>query len=200
MNTNKLVKNIWNTFNTYDKVYFELNMNLIDKNIRNYEKEKYAVIHIRYGDKIYIALDNKHSELYTIYTPKYYNKIIRKLDKKNIPILLITDSPLLVKKFILTKNINKNVKLIDTHWLNAFFILLHGYYVYMSYSTFSFMASYLNKNKNTKFYLLKKPKTIYNYLPEDDMLLSTWKLYDKKKYILNYKKKLLQKMYDIILH
>jgi len=192
-----LVKYMWDTFDEEDKKYFEINLNLIDENLRKYETEKYAVIHIRYGDKISIALQKNKSELYPIYTPKYYKKIISKLEKKSIKILLITDSPILVKKFILKKNINPNIKLIETHWLNAFYILLHGYYIYMSYSTFSFMASYFNNNTNAKFYLLQKIKTNYNYLPEDDMLLSKWIFFYKKKYILNYKKKLLQKMYKI---
>jgi hypothetical protein len=186
-----LIEKIWNYFNNYDKSFFEINNNLLDKNIINYKTKKYAIIHIRYGDKINIAIKNfnkSNNEKFPIYTPEYYIKIINKLNKKDVPIILITDSKIIVEKFILNKISNKkNIKILDVHWLNAFYLLCYGTYVIMSYSTFSFLAGYFNKNKKSKYYLLNKySKTKDNYIPEDDALSQTWKIFNNKKYLLNY--------------
>jgi hypothetical protein len=80
-----LVGKMYNSFNNEIKNIFTINKSLIDPKIIELSKKIYAVVHIRYGDKLEYSLKlddsiNLEKEFtYTIFTPKYYYNQIKKL-------------------------------------------------------------------------------------------------------------------------
>lgn len=198
---------MYETFNDDDKKIFEINPKLINKQIKQkYIKDlkmNYACIHIRYGDKLCYAYEGINQTKYThymfpLYTPEYFISQINELLKKDIAeILVMTDTMDVVKKYI-TDNFldNPRVKLLDSHYINSFYLLTKAKYIVLSHSTFSFSAAYFNEKAIC--YLVKKylvdPKL--DYIPEDNAISPKWIIIDNKNYILNFNKTILKNMIE----
>tara|TARA_B100000029_G_scaffold71412_1_gene63334 strand:- start:126 stop:911 length:786 start_codon:yes stop_codon:yes gene_type:complete len=138
------------------KHLFSINLKLISKSILNLSKTKYATIHIRYGDKLCYAekdglgkklFNYKHTN-YPIYSPSYYIESIKKLRKEQFKVVILTDSPNIVNRFIIQGNFDTDLEVVlpSIGYVESFFLLIHSSYSIMSISTFSYMASYINSN------------------------------------------------------
>ena len=221
---------MYKSFSKEDKEIFNIDKKLItDTKVLNITKSnnKYAVIHIRYGDKLnttkkYIETDKEFRDIFLLYTPQYYIDMIHNIfdeekDKdNNIKIIILSDSFDIVKKFIINNRNNnnnfsdiemKNIVLLDTNWLNSFYLFYNASYIVMSCSTFSMAGAYFNHNNNhnnkTKSYLLlyrenENEKHKYLHKPYEEYAISPkWTIFNNKKYkkyILNYDYKLITEM------
>ena len=182
----RLIYKIYETFGLEDKSIFDINSNenMLKINYKNpnhikfiydiKKKNEYAVVHIRYGDKLnylkkYLnhdygdnskekeALLNTDVDKYLLYTPEYYidkiNYLLNTYKKTNYNIYIISDSDDLVKEFIMkpTRKFNNNPRVIfldNLNWVTSFYIMTHASYNIMSCSTFSYAAMYFNKHKH----------------------------------------------------
>lgn len=199
-----LVFDMYNTFDSKTKSLFDINCNLLLSDIFSYAKTDYAIIHIRYGDKLNLAIDksnnmNKKSVsfiTFPIYTPEYYYKQILEIKKLNLPIVILTDSIDVVKKFILNKyNIENDPDIFipNIDFLNSFYLMLYSSYTVMSHSTFSYSAYLLSldNNKKKQTFIFCYTKEFINNGETADLFISNdWKLIDNKKFILNFDQKL----------
>lgn len=189
---------MYNTFNERDKDFFDMNLQLIDNHWQQIASTKYVAVHVRYGDKVSVAKTDffgPKKESFPLATPQFYIDVINKLLVKGAQrVLLLTDSVPLVEKYIMCDfNSNSKVKLIDTHWLNAFYLLCHAHYIVLSHSTFSFAAAYLNPTAHCLL-LAKHRRTHENQMQEDVALDPKWTIVRKKQYVLNYDRKQLWRM------
>jgi hypothetical protein len=197
----KCFKYVFDIFHKLEYKYkktFIINQNLISKYITEFTKSKYVLIHIRYGDKLNISYKpGKYTNRFTylMYTPNYYIKMIKYFQNKNKKILIISDDNTIVKKFILNKVNNNNVTLIDSNFLDSFYLLTKATYIVLSVSTFSFLGTLINLNLK-KAYYLKRPTEIYKFITPEEAQLNDKriKIYENKKYILNYYKDLMKTM------
>ena len=179
----RLIYKIYETFGLEDKSIFTINENIVKFNYKNpkhtkilddiKKKNNYAVVHIRYGDKLdklkkYLnheqSNDKDKDELlktdvdkYLLYTPDYYIDKINELLTKDTThnIYIITDSEDLVNEFIMkpTRKFNNNTRVVfldNLNWLTAFYIMTYSSHIIMSCSTFSYSAMYFNKKINNK--------------------------------------------------
>lgn len=196
---------MYDTFDNKTKSIFRVNEKLIDKNILSYANTKYATIHIRYGDKLYYSIKKRETDKnfinYPIYTPEYYYEQIKIIKKLKLPIIILTDSPKLVKHFILEKyklNNDSNIFMPDIQFLDSFFLICKSIYSVLSNSTFSYGAYLLSKddvkNKTNVFCTIKEFGTVYK--PYDLLMSDDWIIYDNKKYILNFNQPLLKEMIE----
>jgi hypothetical protein len=217
-----LYSNIKNIYKYISKKYnklFIFNTKLIKSTfLKNYITNNsiniynpYAVIHIRYGDKLYFSNKRFQKNIfkYLLNTPSYYFEQIQYLKNinSNMPIFIVTDSYLLVKKFIIEKyNLqnDKNIIFIDLPFIYSYYLLLNATYMVLSNSTFAFTAYMLsNKYKKAIFSSLKLEECI-KYGVADPFVLNSNNKNSKdknimiynKKYILNYNQKLLNIMYN----
>ena len=194
----RLIYKIYDTFGLEDKSIFTINENVLKINYKNpnhikfiYDikrKIDYAVVHIRYGDKLnylkkYLnhdygdntsekeALLNTDVDKYLLYTPEYYidkiNYLLNTYKKTNYNIYIITDSDDLVKEFIMkpTRKFNNNPRVIfldNLNWVTSFYIMTHASYTIMSCSTFSYAGAYFNKKKAAAELLLYHHNTNTN--------------------------------------
>ena len=213
-----LVFDMYKTFNVKIKKIFEINSNLILDNILSYSKTNYAIIHIRYGDKLNMAIDkynliNKNTFNITkdftfitfpIYTPEYYYNQILQIKKLKIPIIILTDSIEVVKYFIINKYNLKNDPYIfipNIDFINSFYLMLHSNYIIMSHSTFSYSAYLLSNKKNKQTHIFCYANKFFTKYKTADLIISkSWKLIDNKKYILNFDQELVNKMNKYNLH
>ena len=108
LRTSSLYNLVFDMFNSFDKKIkeiFEVNTNLINQEIKSYANTNYATIHIRYGDKLKLAIkknsNDKNFITFPIYTPEYYYEQIKIIKKLNIPIVILTDSFDTIKRFLL---------------------------------------------------------------------------------------------------
>jgi hypothetical protein len=205
-------KFILNTFSSYSIIFhiynelldkykkiFIINKSLINKNILKLSNEDYAVIHIRYGDKLKCGLDTTKI-FYGIYTPEYYYNKILYLKRKDTPIYILTDSNMVVKKFILDKYslFNDNmIKLLNISLIDSFYLMINSSYLIMSLSTLSYSSILLGKYNKNKENILCLPSSKKNIKLIPD-LPDTNKIYKifNSKYLLNYNKKLNLEMLD----
>lgn len=179
-------------------------MPLFNKNNVISVPNPYAIIHIRYGDKLYTELKqnikNKEKfDYFLLYKPEYYIDMIHKFLKKdiNIPVIIITDSPTLVKECIMPKFIgNKNVNFLNIDSIAGFYLLCHASHIVMSCSTFSMAASYFNEKAKCDIVIYHEDKT-KETLPEEDAIAPNWQISKERKYILNYDDKLISDMLKI---
>jgi hypothetical protein len=200
-----LVYKIYDTFDNKTKKIFEINTNLINPNIKSYSGTKYATIHIRYGDKLNLAIKKKEydNEFYKfpIYTPEYYYDQIKIIKKLGLPIVILTDSYSVVKHFILEKynlNSDPDIFMPDVPFIDSFYLLEYSSYIVMSHSTFSYAAYLLSKD-----YWKNKPR-VYTFCmidefftiqkPHDLFIGKEWTIYNDKKYILNFNQELVKNM------
>jgi hypothetical protein len=191
---------IYDMYNIIKKEYnyvFNINKKLITDERINYIKSKeYAIFHIRYGDKINLSIEysNLNSfDTFLLYKPQYYIDMINKFIKKNILIVIITDSVNIVNKFILCKDFinNKNIILFDSNYINSFYLFYYAKYIIMSCSTFSMAGAYFNNNNAICYLNLYHDDKNKKRIPEEYSISPKWIINNDKKYILNYDKKLL---------
>lgn len=190
---------MYNKLSNKYKNYLKININLIDKNIISYSKTKYATIHIRYGDKIKLSIENQNKIIYPLYTPQYYYNQIIKIKKLNLPIIILTDSINIVNKFIIkyyNLENDKDIFIPDINFLNSFYILKNSSYTVLSHSTFSYAAFLLQNDHLNKTYIFCLTNKYYSlkFKLLDFLISNKWVIIDNDKYILNYNKKLLKKM------
>jgi hypothetical protein len=184
----------------YKKI-LEINEAIISKNIVEMSKNEFVLVHIRYGDKLDIShkayYRNKKENIFKFitYKPEYYIKMIKKFQKKNKKILIISDDNTIVKKFILNKINYDNIHLLDISFLDSFYLLTKAKYIILSISTFSFLGMLINLNLK-KAYYLKRPNELNKFIIPEEIHFNTNKLkiYENKKYILNYDQKLMYNM------
>jgi hypothetical protein len=209
-----LVFDMYNTFDSSIKNLFDINQNLILDDILSYTKTNYAIIHIRYGDKLNLAIDkdnliykdnfdfNKGFNFisFPIYTPDYYYKQILQIKKLKLPIIILTDSVDIVKYFIINKYNLENdpdIFIPNINFINSFYLMLYSNFTVMSHSTFSYSSYLLSKNLNKKektYIFCYTKEFLTKYKPIDLIISNNWKLIDDKKYILNFNQKLVNEM------
>ena len=227
----RLIYKIYETFGSEDKSIFNVNEKLLKFNYKNpkhtqilYDINKtkiksnknnaYAVVHIRYGDKLdklkkYLsheqsndkdkdALLNSDVDKYLLYTPDYYidkiNYLLNSYKNTKHNIYIITDSEDLVKEFIMkpTRKFNNNPRVIfleNLNWLTSFYIMTYASYIIMSCSTFSYSAMYFNNKKAIGELLLYHHNNSIenaNIAPEEYAISPEWTINENKEYILNY--------------
>lgn len=190
-------------YNIIKKEYnyvFNINKKLItDERIENIKSKEYAIIHIRYGDKINITIKNLNIpkfDKFLLYNPQYYIDMINLFIKKNILIIIITDSVNIVNEFILGKQFinNKNIILFDSNYINSFYLFYYAKYIIMSCSTFSMAGAYFNNNNAECYLNLYHDNKYKTKIPEEYAISPKWIINNNKKYILNYDKKLIHKL------
>jgi hypothetical protein len=209
-----LVFDMYKTFDSETKKIFDINQNLILDDILSYSKTNYAIIHIRYGDKLNLAIDkdnliNKNNIniskgftfiTFPIYTPKYYYDQILQIKKLKIPIVILTDSIKVVKHFIINKyNLDNDPDIFipDINFINSFYLMLYSNFIIMSHSTFSYSAYLLSTNIKEKEHIYVYCYTnvfLKKYKTADLIISNDWKLIDNKKYILNFDQELVNQM------
>jgi hypothetical protein len=177
------------------KNVFKINESIISQKIKDITKtEKYICVHVRYGDKLQIAL-SKQRFLFLIYTPDFYKRIIKKFLDKQYKVYIVTDDKNITKKFVVDELNNSNVEMLNTPSWDDYYLLSHSYYNVLSLSTFSISASLINKNLKGA-YIVKRPNDINQYsIPEEELIDKfPWTKFYNKKYILNYDNNLMKKM------
>ena len=196
----KFVFDIYHKLDIKYKEALQIDNILIDKKIDKLTNSNYIIIHIRYGDKLDISY-NRHNNKrddkygYLIYTPEYYIKMIKYLQKKNMKIYIISDDNILVNKYIMNKVKNLNVELLDLPFFESFYLLTKASYIVLSISTFSFLGMLINL-KLKKAYYLERPTEINDYIMPEEKTLNDKRIikFTNKKYILNYNGKLMGEM------
>jgi hypothetical protein len=194
-----LTYKMYNTFKKEDKEIFNINPKLItDTRVFDIIKNDYSIVHIRYGDKISIIknyLDTPKFDYFLLNTPRYYIDMIKMLLKKSNKIVILSDSFELVNEFIIKNNFeNNNIILLDTHWLNSFYLFYYASNIIMSSSTFSMAGCYFNKNNADCYLNLYHDNMDKHIIPEESAISPKWKIIHNKKYILNYNIPLLKKL------
>lgn len=164
LNTFPFYKIIFNIFDNllykYKKIFI-INNKLLDNNIIKMAKLNYAVIHIRYGDKLKHALVEKNF-MVGLYTPEYYYNQILEIQKQKIPIFILTDSNILVKKFLLDKyllNDNKMINILEISLIDSFYLMIHSSYLVLSFSTLSYSSILLAFDKKYRKNILCIPSS-----------------------------------------
>lgn len=210
--TTFLYKFVYEMFESFDdeiKKIFIIDDKLINKDVISYSNTIYATIHIRYGDKLWLGIKNYNDSSnkfisFPIFTPKYYYEQIKIIKKKNLPIVILTDSPKVIKHFLLKKyNIqnDSDIFLPDISFLDSFYLMLKSNYNVLSHSTFSYSAYILGKynydNKKDKIYTFCTSEEFNTkYFPYDLFISDDWIVHKNSKYILNFNQKLIKKMND----
>lgn len=199
-----LVYIMYSTFNDEDKNIFK-NFNekiITDNRVFDIKQTDYTILHIRYGDKLNITKDNIHKKKdinqYLMYTPEYYFDMLHKYCNWNIFInllVIITDSPNIIKHYISNKYQNKNNFIVfNSEWFNEFYLFYHAKVIVLCTSTFS-LAGALFNNKSQNILLLENNTLNYNKSsPELNNLPKDFIINYDKRYILNYNKNLLLEM------
>jgi hypothetical protein len=196
---------MYETFTKPDiDIFQNINKSLItDDKIQLYQNTDYAIIDIRYDNKLICNIDKENKlkiqdDKFIIYTPQYYIDMMR-LINGNLIIIIITDSKEIIIKYILRTYYNKNNFIfIDTNYINSFYLYYNAKHIIMSNNTFSMAGSYfnmsnvnninnnkLNNNKNI-YYLFYRDKNSKYSLPEEKAISDKWNIESYKKYILNY--------------
>ena len=201
-----LVYKMYDTFTPEQKKIFTINEKLLSPDIISYSKTKYATIHIRYGDKLYIGIkkdDSNNFIKFPIYTPEYYYEQIKLIKKLNLPIIILTDSYQVVKHFILEKyNLvnDPDIYFPNINFIDAFYLLEYSSYIVMSHSTFSYSAYLLSKDNfknNKRIYTFCTTEEFFTkYKPADLFISKEWTIYKNKNYILNFNQTKIKEMFE----
>lgn len=179
------------SFNQTQKDILKINQSLISPQVKNFSRDvKYAVLHIRYGDKLKLSF-GKDVKVIT-YTPQYYYDQIQ---KTKLPVLILTDSSKLVDKFLIQKYNLKNITLLDLNFLDTFHLLQYSSFFVMSHSTFSFGA-YLLSQRPKEYIYCTLPDLFEKYKTANCLMSKDWTVVSDKSYILNFNQTLLKEMYD----
>ena len=194
-----LVFDMYYSFDEHQKKIFKINRLLIDPDVLSFIKQtNYAAVHIRYGDKLkqsFPKKNEKYNLTFVLYTPKYYYNNIKKI---NMPVIILTDSPKLVDEFIIKRYNVTNAKIIDTNFLNSFYLLLYSNICILSHSTFSYCA-YLMSQRQKEYVYCGLPDMLKKYGTVDCLVGQNWKIINTEKCILNFDLPLLRKMYEYYL-
>lgn len=198
-NTITNIHKLWKFIGHYIKtIKYNDYLNINPKYLPKMKNNKYCCIHIRYGDKLcYLKKTPLLKDLdcqsctentYILYTPEYYIDMINKYSQKNIPIIIVTDTPELVNNEILNNITNKNnIFLSKFNQYVDLYIMMNAYYLILSHSTLSFVAGYFNKYNN--IYLVERSKNNKNYGWGNNAINENWNIIYDNKYILNYNDK-----------
>jgi len=196
----KFIYQMYSNISASYRDVFQINPKLISKKIDDISNTEYGCIHIRYGDKLCYAdenyVSNKYSHYqYPVYTPDYYILQIRNLLEAKIDVIVMTDSMDIVTKYIMPEFVdNPKVQLLDSQYIESFYLLTKAGYLVLSYSAFSFSAAYLN-NKAICHLVKKIPNDpSKDYVYEDDAISPDWIIIDVKNFILNYNQSLVREM------
>ena len=196
----KFIYQMYSFLGFNDKAIFQINPKLISKKIEDISKTEYGCVHIRYGDKLCYAGEENHNDKYTqykypVYTPDYYILQIRNLLNADIDVYVMTDTIDIVTQYIMPEFINNpKVKLLDSQYIESFYLLTRAGYLILSYSTFSFAAAYLNEK--AVCHLVKKiiNDPIKDYTYEDDAINPNWTIIDVSGFVLNSNQQLIGDM------
>ena len=201
-----LTYKMYETFTKPDiDIFQNINKNLItDEKIYLYQNTDYAIIDIRYDNKLICNIDKEYKikiqdDKFIIYTPQYYKDMMR-LINGNLFIIIITDSKEYVLEYILRTYYNKNnFVFIDTNYINSFYLYYNAKHIIISNNTFSMAGAYFNMsntnnisdsnkliNNKTIYYLFYRDKHSKYSLPEEKAISDKWNIISEKKYILNY--------------
>lgn len=194
----KFVFDMYKTFDSKIKDIYSINEKILTKQLL-YHKN-YATIHIRYGDKLFLAIKKNNCDKYLkfpIFTPEYYYEQIINIKKLNLPIFILTDSPKIINHFLIKKyNIQKDVVLKNFSFIDSFYLMLKSNLSVLSQSTFSFSSYLLSNNNNKKYIFCSIPE--YSPKTFDYLLSNEWTIHNNKKYILNFNQKLVKEMCNYI--
>lgn len=196
INLHKFVYTMYSSFSVIDKQYFTINSKLISKKIEDISKTSYGCIHIRYGDKLCYSNNDitGPSYKYPVYTPTYYKLQIQNLLDADVSVYIMTDTIDLVTEYVMPEFIgNRKVHLMDSGFIESFYLLTKAEFIILSYSTFSFSAAYINEMATC--HLVKKViSDEQDYVFEDDAIDPNWILIDEPRFILNTDQKLAKEM------
>jgi hypothetical protein len=103
--------------------------------LKKYDTKNGMLLHYRLGDKL--NLSNK----YLVMKPEYFKKHIKSF---NGPVYMVSDSPKIAKTLI------PEAEILDTDWVETFYLMTKFRNAVLSESTFGVVASYLNQ-ENHKF-------------------------------------------------
>ena len=194
---------MFKTFTSKDRALFDLDTSLINnKSIIKLTSQKYAVVFVSYGQHLSQSLSvNTGYDIFLTSTPQFYIDMIEMLliKEKNLQIFVCTDTLPVVKKFIMPFVAeHKSVKLIDLKPVDAYYLMLHASYIIMSSYSICYSAAYLNKKKPECHLALYRTPTSQNIHthPNEYALMPGWIVHSKEKYILNYDRPLVEKMYN----
>ena len=134
-------------YNIISKTYlnnaFEFDKQFIPRNELIISNKDYIAVHIRYGDKLEIALEKYNNSndvkntTFIIYKPIYYIALINLfLKKTDLPIYIFTDSKNIVEKVILPHVKNSRVKFLDVPYWVSFYLIKNSVFSILSFSTF----------------------------------------------------------------
>ena len=191
----QLTYDMYEDFNQTEKDLFTIDTSLIRNKTKINEilqsTDSFAIIHIRYGDKL------NYKEFIT-YTPDYYIDKIKELQLKNpyMNIYIISDSDKIVNYFILNETYDKYNTIIDKskvillqnfYWLDSFYLLYYAKYIIMSLSTFCMAGAFFNVKQDLECYLCI-PESYQKKQTEDYLFSPKWNIdtdTNSLKYILN---------------
>lgn len=191
----RFIYDMYNALPNEMKNVFKVNESIVSEKIKDIVKmKKYVCVHVRYGDKLKIALSNLKFT-FLIYTPEFYKKIIKKFLDKQYKVYIVTDDKYITKHFILNELNDPNVEILNTPSWDDYYLLSHSQYNVLSISTFSISASLINKNLKD-VYIVKRPNEIKKYaIPEEELIDKfPWTKIYNEKYILNFDSVLMKKM------
>ena len=159
-------------------------------------RSDYSVVHIRYGDKLWMVAKTPQSH-FLVYTPQYYADMISSIRRSERSpahrVYIVTDSALVVREFILDRFYSGDpaVQILDLRWLDAFYVLSRARNIVMSCSTFCFAAAYLGGGRARSLLLLDEKSTEgpplwkREPLPEEAATDPAWEVITDERYLLN---------------
>jgi hypothetical protein len=185
--------------------YFKIKDDIIPNEVHNLSKTKYVCIHIRYGDKLcYLKYKSKHTRIprytktaFLLYTPEYYIKTINYLSKKFM-IIIVTDSyDIVISKIYNKLAYTNNIFISKFPYYIDLFIMINASYLFLSHSTFSFIAAFLNdKVQNNHIILVSLDNKNKNTGWGDYLVDKNWNIIKNKKYLLNFNENSANKFLD----
>jgi hypothetical protein len=176
---------------------FKIDEGIMSERVREIVRERYMVIHIRYGDKLRLACGGEN--MWLLYTPEYYKEIIERC-KGKIKIYIITDDVKIVKRYVMGGEEKEGVEILEEPWWGAYYCITRARYVTMSISTFSITGVMINEEMKSGYVITRpKDKGLKNNkrIEEEDMIdkMNITKI-NNRKYILNYNKELMERMIE----
>ena len=160
-----------NSYYTLFKKLFEINMNLTDNLLYNYNFKNDIMMHIRYGDKF--NLKDKNKNVHIVLKPKYYfdalyDLLLKLKEVKKQRVFIFTDDIKEIKNMFMEEFSKiKNVEFIisDEPYWNVYYLCTKFENMILSSSTLTYAGVVFNedyKNVITFKYGGIKPKDKYN--------------------------------------
>lgn len=204
----KLTSEMVDTFTESDLKLFNINPKLISPNVLKMQHKKYAVVYVYYGLLLeYANKDNVDFDLFLIYTPQYYIDMIKYLLRKDghMEILIVTNTPDIVKKYILPSTTAKNVKMLDASIIDSFYLMTYASYIIMSDRPLCFVGSLFNHRtgfQSVECYMATYRDPDSHHINEQVLSDSFYKklfVSHERRYILNYNKPLVKELLELCL-